>query len=106
MCEPSPAAPPHSAEPAAKASAVTRAFQLKRQLYDNDVKLVDLFGDLEPKMMLNAIMELFWAPHWHFNSTGFVSHKSHCPWLDVGHRLLDCWCVRCKVSVCSIGFSA
>lgn len=41
--------------------AACRAAELKKQLYDKDVKLIDLFGDLEPKLMLDAITESFWA---------------------------------------------
>ena len=37
-----------------------RAADLKRALYDPNAKLVDLFGDLEPKLMLDAITETFW----------------------------------------------
>lgn len=37
-----------------------RAADLKKALYDPHAKLVDLFGDLEPKLMLNSIMETFW----------------------------------------------
>ena len=37
-----------------------RAAELKKALYDPNAKLVDLFGDLEPKLMLDAIMETFW----------------------------------------------
>lgn len=39
----------------------TRAAQLRKQLYDPDAKLVDLFGDLEPKLMLDEINQMFWA---------------------------------------------
>lgn len=38
----------------------TKAEQLKRQLYDPDAKLTDLFGNLEPKLMLDQIMNCFW----------------------------------------------
>lgn len=41
---------------------VLRAKELKAALYDPSVKLVDLFGDLEPKLMLDQIMETFWEP--------------------------------------------
>lgn len=40
----------------------TKAEQLKKQLYHKDAKLVDLFGDLEPKMMLDSIINTFWEP--------------------------------------------
>lgn len=39
----------------ASATGVARAQQLKVQLYDSQAKLTDLFGDLEPKLMLDAI---------------------------------------------------
>ena len=37
-----------------------RAADLKKALYDPNAKLVDLFGDLEPKLMLDSIMDTFW----------------------------------------------
>ena len=50
---------------ATASAAPSRAVQLRKQLYDKDAKLVDLFGDLEPKLMLDAIQDMFWAPCLH-----------------------------------------
>ena len=36
-----------------------KAPQLKEQLYNPDAKLTDLFGSLEPKMMLDAIISTY-----------------------------------------------
>ena len=46
-----------------KAPRLTKAQELKKKLYDPNVKLVDLFGDLEPKMMLDAIFDTFWESY-------------------------------------------
>ena len=43
----------------------TKAAQLKQELYSKDAKLSDLFGDLEPKMMLQSITDTFWVPWMH-----------------------------------------
>lgn len=45
--------------PGASATGVARAQQLKDQLYDSQAKLTDLFGDLEPKLMLDAIIATY-----------------------------------------------
>ena len=45
--------------PSAAATGVARAQQLKDQLYDSNAKLNDLFGDLEPKLMLDAIIDTY-----------------------------------------------
>ena len=37
-------------------TATAKAQQMKEQLYNRDAKLTDLFGDLEPKCMLDAIV--------------------------------------------------
>lgn len=44
-----------------------RAADLKKALYDPNAKLVDLFGDLEPKLMLDSIMETFWESCTHLS---------------------------------------
>lgn len=36
-----------------------RAHEIKDQLYNPDAKLTDLFGELEPKLMLDAIKKTY-----------------------------------------------
>lgn len=88
-----------------KAPRLTKAQELKKKLYDPNVKLVDLFGDLEPKMMLDAIFDTFWESYlnlyfsywicsvacplftsnasiafWHWDSSTAGSMVLHCEW--------------------------
>lgn len=45
--------------PASASVSTAKAEQLKDQLYNPDAKLTDLFGELEPKLMLDAIKKTY-----------------------------------------------
>ena len=42
--------------PMVSTTTTAKAPQMKEQLYNRDAKLTDLFGNLEPKCMLDAII--------------------------------------------------
>lgn len=56
---PTPAPVPAPAAAALFTPSTAKAEQLKDQLYNPDAKLTDLFGELEPKLMLDAIKKTY-----------------------------------------------